>query len=438
MPAEDDLAFGFVGLNTDLRYVAAWGKWLAYDAGRWAEDQVLDVFSRVRDHLRSQAEGNQKHRGQLLKANTVAAVERLARSDRRIAATVDQWDAHDHLLNTPSGIVNLRIGAHRPHDPGKYLTKMAAASPGGDCTRWNRFLREVTGDDDALAKFLQRVAGYAATGFTQEHALLFFYGTGGNGKGVFLNTLQGVLADYAAVAPMEVFTESHTDRHPTELAMLRGARLVVAQETEEGRRWAESRIKAMSAADPITARFMRQDFFTFVPRFKLLIAGNHKPSLRHVDEAIRRRLHLIPFTVTIPPDKRDTRLAETLKAEWSGILNWIIEGARAYFAEGLAPPPVVVQATQDYFTAEDVFSQWLEDRCERGAEYWDPASRLFASWKRYAEDANTRAGDQKAFAHRMEAAGFERGNTGSKGGRHWNGVKLRPAVYPDDDAATYR
>ena len=141
--------------------------------------------------------------------------------------------------------------------------KITAVAPGGDCPRWLQFLDEITGGNVELQQFLQRVAGYSLTGSTKEHALFFAYGTGGNGKGVFLNTLSAILADYAAVAPMETFIASNAERHPTDLAGLRGARLVTSQETEEGRRWAESKIKALTGGDPITARFMRQDFFTY-------------------------------------------------------------------------------------------------------------------------------------------------------------------------------
>jgi putative DNA primase/helicase len=180
----------------------------------------------------------------------------------------------------------------RHHLAGDHMTKITAIAPGGDCPQWLAFLKTITNCDKERQTFLQRVAGYCLTGSTREHALFFGYGTGGNGKGVFLNTLTGLMNDYASVAGMETFTASSSDRHPTDLAMLRGARLVTAQETEEGRKWAESRIKAMTGGDPITARFMRQDFFTFLPNFKLFIAGNHKPGLRSVDEAIRRRMNL--------------------------------------------------------------------------------------------------------------------------------------------------
>ena len=188
-----------------------------------------------------------------------------------------------------------------------------------------------------------------------------------------------MLGDYHRVAPIETFTASTGDRHPTELAMLRGARLVTAIETEEGRRWAESRIKALTGGDRITARFMRQDFFEYTPQFKLLIAGNHKPSLRTVDEAIRRRFHLIPFTVTIDPSKRDPALTEKLKEEWPGILQWALDGCAAWQETGLAPPEAVTKATAAYLEAEDAVTAWIQERCEREGR---TASRsLYASWR---------------------------------------------------------
>jgi hypothetical protein len=173
------------------------------------------------------------------------------------------------------------------------------------------------------------------------------------------NTVSGILGDYARSARIETFTESAVERHPTELAMLRGARLVSAIETEQGRRWAESRIKALTGGDRVAARFMRQDFFEYVPQFKLLIAGNHKPSLRSVDEAIRRRLHLIPFAITIPPAERDPALAGKLQAKWPAILAWMIEGCVEWQRQGLMVPPAVSAATSQYIEAEDAFGLWL-------------------------------------------------------------------------------
>ena len=218
------------------------------------------------------------------------------------------------------------------------MTKKTAVAPGMRCPTWHEFLKRTTDGDNELQRYLQRVAGYALTGDTSEHALFFAYGTGANGKSTFLNAVSGMIGDYHKTAPIETFTESKSDRHPTDLAGLRGARMVTAVETEEGRRWAESKIKTLTGGDKIAARFMRQDFFEYAPQFKLLIAGNHKPSLRTVDEAIRRRFHLIPFTVTIPPEQRDTTLGDRLKDEWPGILGWAIEGCVEWMAKGLAAP----------------------------------------------------------------------------------------------------
>src|SRR5215471_5122056 len=212
--------------------------------------------------------------------------------------------------------VNLTTGQYYDARKEDYITKSTTAPPENIPTSlWDSFLAKVTGGDDELQRYLQRMAGYCLTGSIKEHAMFFLYGTGANGKGVFINTLTAIFGDYARVAPVDMFTVTHGERHPTDLAMLHGARLVAAQETEEGRSWAESKIKSLTGGDPITARFMRQDFFTYSPQFKLVIAGNHKPRFGNVDEAIRRRVQLIPFTVTIPPEQRDKDLADKLRDE---------------------------------------------------------------------------------------------------------------------------
>ena len=195
-------------------------------------------------------------------AQTVAAVERLAKADRRLAATAEQWDVDPWLLNTPGGVVQLRTGQLRPHDPLDYMTKITAVAPGGDCPLWERFLDRVTAGDKELAAFLQRMAGYALTGDVSAHALFFAHGGGANGKSRFVEAIAGILAGYHRTSPIETFVASHSDRHPTELAALQGARLVTATETEQGRRWAESRIKALTGGDKIAARFMRGIFST--------------------------------------------------------------------------------------------------------------------------------------------------------------------------------
>jgi P4 family phage/plasmid primase-like protien len=426
--SEDELALSFSHKHVErLRYVAKWGHWYEWCGQRWAEDETVHVFDLVRAHCRDAVAPlkDKAKRKAAAKAATVAAVERLARADRRHAATVGQWDQDEWILNTPAGMVDLKTGEIRSHDPERYITKITAVSPDGDCHRWRQFLGEVTEQNIELIDFLQRLVGYCLTGSTREHAFAFFYGTGANGKGTFLNTVTAILGDYATTAPVDVFTESNSERHPTELAMLRGARLVQAQETEEGRRWAESRIKALTGGDPITARFMRQDFFTFTPAFKLIVAGNHKPALRNIDEAMRRRLLLVPFTVTIPKADRDLDLAERLRGEWPGILHWMVEGCLDYQREGLWPPDCVQAATSEYFSAQDIFRQWIEDCCDTGPNCWEPPTRLFNAWRRYAEAAHEPAGSKPGFADKLLSAGFEPGSARSRGGRYWQGIRFK-------------
>ena len=256
---------------------------------------------------------------------------------------------------------------------------------------------------------MQQVCGYCLTGSTREHAFFFIYGPGGNGKSVFLNSIINIMSSYATTAAMDTFTVSKSDRHPTDLAMLRGARLVAVSETEEGQAWAESRIKQMTGGDPITARFMRQDFFSYTPQFKLVIIGNHKPRLRNVDDAMRRRLHIIPFTHK--PANPDKHLEDTLRAEYPQILNWMIEGAKDWQVNGFHVPAVVRKATDEYFAAQDLFGQWIEEQCVAGAGHSEAGSSLFEDWKMYSERSGERPGRISNFADNLEKRGFKRRRT---------------------------
>jgi putative DNA primase/helicase len=368
--SEEALALRFSARHaSELRYVAAAGKWFLWDGAKWAKERTLKVFDFARVICRQMCRGcaPESLARHLASAVTVGAVERLARSDRRHAATLEQWDADPWLLNTPAGTVDLHTGKIRPHRSQDYLTKVTAVAPGSGCPLWLAFLRRITAEDAELEAFLQRIVGYFLTGLTREHALFFFYGLGANGKSVFTTTVSELMGDYSKVAAMDTFMASAGERHPTDLAGLQGARLVTAVETEEGRRWAESKLKALTGGDKISARFMRQDFFEFVPQFKLLIAGNHKPGLRTVDEAMKRRLHLVPFAVTIPQHERDPELIQKLKEEWPGILAWAIEGCLSWQREGLNPPPIVRLATEEYLEAEDaVVDGWMRDLSSAG------------------------------------------------------------------------
>ncbi|MCG9076335.1 phage/plasmid primase, P4 family [Laribacter hongkongensis] len=436
---DDALALAFTARYAeDWRYCAAWGKWLVWTGTHWQPDETLLVHHLIRSICREAAVKVDSHRlaAKLLASSTVGGVDRLARSDRRHASTSDEWDADLFSLNTPGGVVDLHTGRLRPHERADRMTKLATATPGGTCPRWLTFLADVTGGDADLQSYLQRMVGYCLTGATTAHALFFLYGTGANGKSVFVNTLATILGDYATSAPMDTFMEARGDRHPTDLAGLRGARFVASIETEQGRRWNESKVKAITGGDKVSARFMRQDFFEYVPQFKLVIAGNHKPSIRNVDEAMKRRLHLIPFTVTVPPERRDGRLTERLLAERDGILAWAVEGCIAWQREGLNPPACVVSATEEYFEAEDALGQWIEERCVLAKTHREGVSELFADWREWAERAGEYVGSVKRFSELMATRKFEKCRLHG-GARALAGISLRPKPPSDNYRGGY-
>ncbi len=424
--SDDALALRFTAkFGDDLRFTSLWGRWSKWDGHRWQPDETLSVYDLARSVCRETADtcGNINVAQRINSASTIAAVERLARSDRHHAAAVGQWDSDPWRLNTTGGAIDLRSGELHPSDRLDYCTKSTSVAPGGECPIWLRFLHTVTGGVMELQEYLQRVCGYVLTGSAREHALFFLYGLGANGKSVFVTTISGVLGDYSKVAPVESFTASQSESHPTDLAALQGARLVTAIETEDGRRWAESKLKALTGGDRIAARFMRQDFFEYQPQFKLLIAGNHKPGLRTVDEAMRRRFHLVPFGVTIPADERDKQLPEKLRAEWPGILQWMIDGCLAWQREGLNPPRIVVDATDSYMTSEDSLGTWIADRCDCSRALWTSTKALFESWKTWADAAGEYVGTQKRFSQNLEAKGYVPGRANQT--RGFQGIGLR-------------
>jgi putative DNA primase/helicase len=430
---EDSAALEFAERHRDeLRFDHDVGKWFRWNGKVGEPEHTKLAFEWSRQLARELAGTSLGKNRQLSRTTFAAGVERFAQADRSFAVTSEIWDGDPWLLNTRSGTVDLRSGVQWPHKRDNYITRIAGASfdknsgPGGSAPTWRAFLNRVAGGDQELIDYLQRMSGYGLTGSTRAHALFFLYGNGANGKSTFLNAITSAMGDYHRAAPIETFTASQTDHHPTDLAGLRGARLVTAIETEEGRRWAESRVKALTGGDPISARFMRQDFFEFTPQFKLIIAGNHKPGLRSVDEAIRRRFNLIPFTVTIPEKERDPGLGEKLQKELPGILAWMIAGCMAWQKQGLAPPKVVTDATAAYLEAEDALAAWFEDCCEREPRAFASRDALFRSWTEWAGLNGEQAGSNKRFIAILESRNFEPHKR--DGQRGFIGLKLKPGL----------
>lgn len=431
---EDSLALIFAEkYKNDLRYDHSIGKWYRFNGSHWQLENTLAAFDFSRSLIR---EFNKSHDKSLPKYRTAHAVEMFARADRRLATTYENWDRDPWLLCTPTGLINLRNGNTCENAAAHNITKCTAVGRSDQKTPvFKHFLDEITQGDKAFQRYLQQIAGYCLTGDIREHALFFIYGEGGNGKSVFGNALKDILGTYAETAAMETFTASKYDRHPTELARLVGARFVTASETESGRAWAESRIKQLTGGDPIAARYMRQDFFEYMPQFKLFFIGNHKPVLNNVDEAERRRFQIIPFN--FKPTKPDRELPQKLKQEFGGILQWAINGCLDWRHNGLIVPEIVKQETEAYFSEQDTFAQWLQECTKKSVMSGEPTARLFASWSHWAKLNGQDPGKTTALTEKLIRAGYQsaKHTPGYHEKRGFKGLQL--VLAPDSSGSRY-
>jgi putative DNA primase/helicase len=423
---EEGMASEFERRSDDkFRHVAETGKWLEWNGVAWRPTLPGTGYQFARNIIRARnRHENEKTREKTGKSAFCAGVETFAKRGP-LAISIERLDADPWLLGTPGGVVDLRSGRLRAARLDNYITKITAITPAdrADCPMWLSFLQQATGNDRDLIRFLQQWAGYCLTGSTREHALLFIYGPGGNGKSVFLNILRAMLGDYCSTAAMDTFAAMGTGRHLTFLAMLRGARLVTASETEEGQAWAEARIKQMTGGDPITANFMRCDPFTFTPVFKLTIAGNHKPVLRNVDEAMKRRFKVAPFLHV--PEKPDRELEAKLQAELPGIMRWAIDGCLDWQKHGFSRPQVLHDATAEYFEAQDVIGRWITERCILAPHLEEKPGALLADCKEWCGNNGEAAPTAPQFRGALERRGGLRYVT-VKGAQRVKGIGLHP------------
>jgi P4 family phage/plasmid primase-like protien len=364
----------------NARYVDVWGKWLLWNGSRWFIDARLSHLSVIgkflkacADELLNQAnqEVDVEKREKKLKAvkseakNLKSApfrhnIEIVIKTDPACSVLPDIFDMDLHTIGTPGGTINLKTGELIKALPEHYITKSTQVSPDkSEPINWLLFLDKIFDGDLELIAFMQRLCGYILTGLTVEERLFFLYGTGSNGKSKFLETLFFIMGDYSRRAPASLFLEHRGEQHPTAMAGLNGARMVLSSELPSGKTWNEEVIKDLTGGDTITARLMRQDFFDFKPQFALIIAGNHQPRLKNVDESMVRRITLIPFRVTIPKEERDTTLGDKLKDEAGAILNWCVQGAVDYYQNGLNIPDCVNNAGADYIVNEDTLGEFM-------------------------------------------------------------------------------
>jgi len=360
----------------DIRYVPERKQWMVWHETIWKIDDDGAVFRLALKHSREllkkavqikDGDAQKKAVREALLMGDKGRIEpmiALARCDMRVIVRQAKLDADQFLLGVQNGVVELETGLFRPTRREDYITKQAGTryESGADCPLWKNFLTEVLAGDKEVIQFLQKFAGYTLTGCIDEQCLVFLYGSGKNGKSTFLEVLQHLVGDYGQRASQDLIVAHPHGKEPkNDLAHLQGARMVVAPEINEGLRLAENRIKDLTGGDKVCGRFLYNEQFSFYPTLKLWLYGNHKPEIRGNDLGIWRRIHLVPFIVFIPKEKRVYALPRKLLAELPGILNWALEGVKMWRSEGLTAPEPVEAAVEQFREEEDILGQYLQD-----------------------------------------------------------------------------
>jgi putative DNA primase/helicase len=419
----------------DLRYVGPWNRWLNWRNGVWKEDTKGRAVELAKQTLRllladAALIEDDRQRNRRIKdiigserASRIRGMLELAQSQPPCPIDPDELDADPWLWNCTNGTLDLNTGHLREARRDDLLTKQAPVShdPHAQAPVWRGFLNRVLPDPE-VREFVQRAAGYCMVGGNPEQILLILYGSGANGKSTFLETTRALFGAYGQQAPPETFLERR-DSIPNDVARLRGARLVAATEIAEGRRLNEPLIKRMTGGDTMTARFMRSEYFEFQPQFTPWLATNHRPEIRGTDEAIWRRIRLIPFTETIPQAERDGNLKDKLRAELPGILNWALDGCLAWQADGLNTPPGVTVATSEYRGEMDLIGGFLEDCCHVDDSARELSAALYAAYHTHAKSNGNDPITSQTFGRRLSERGFKR--LSSRAGRTWEGVRLK-------------
>jgi len=426
----------FVKLFQDMaRFNANRRKWLIWDGKRWATDErgkVMEMAEQTSRGILQEAAAEQDGDQAAKLAKWGAAsldkpqlVNMLMLAQHKLAIVMEELDRDSYLLNCQNGTLDLRTGELRGHRRTDLITRIVNAdyNPAAKCPTWDAFLNRVMLENSEMVRFLQRCIGYSLTGTTKEQCLFICHGNGANGKSTFLETNKRLLGDdYAAGTPSESILSRHFDGGiPNDLARLKGARFVTINEIQQGRRMDEPKVKAMTGGDTLTARFLHGEFFDFVPEFKLWIRANHKPEITGTDNAIWRRVRLIPFEVEIPPAEQDPDLLDKLRGEWDGIPRWAVEVCLLWQQDRLNPPETVTQATAGYREEMDTLQHFLDERTEL-ADGFLPFKTLYAVYTAWCDETGERPMKQKQLSQAMTERGYEPARAGRDGSRGFRGI----------------
>jgi putative DNA primase/helicase len=430
------LATRFAG---QFRYCGPHGFWYLWTGRRWESDQSGKMLLRTKLIARElydeaahiEAEDQRQKCAAWARKSEFADRRRaalfLAQAEPGVPILPSEMDGDPFLLNCLNGTVNLTTGELREHRREDLITRLAPViyDPGARSDLWDRFLKESAGSDHALCDFLQRAAGYSLTGSVREEVLFFVHGPGAAGKSTFLEALKAALGDYAKVADFESFIlHRHASTVRNDIAELAGRRFVVSIEVAEGQSLAEGLIKWLTGGDSVRARFLYREAFDFMPQFKLWLAANHKPSVRHDDSAMWRRILRVPFEYVVPKAKRDPTLKARLRdpaISGPAILAWAVEGCLRWQEDGLQVPEVVKQATEQYRLDMDSVREFLEECCQFDAEARCSSAHLRTAYAAWAKAGKRPVSSE--FASQLA----ERGCTKIRmhgGVRGWQGVRL--------------
>jgi putative DNA primase/helicase len=434
-------AFGLL-YGDRFRYDRSRGKWLTWNGRFWEADDRGAVeraaLATVRARRAAAAlidnhkEANERLRW-ALRSESVSSRESMLRSAQSIepfATTSNEYDVDIFLLTVGNGTLNLESGEIHEAQPRDLITKATDAKyvASASCPRWRSFLREVFAGDDELIDFIQRAVGYSLTGDAREQCLFILFGQGANGKTTFLETVLKLLGTHAITTAFSAFLAQRSPGSPrNDLATLRGARFVKAAEAEHRAHLDEAIVKQLTGGDTISARFLYHEQFSFRPQFKIWLATNHKPDIRGTDNAIWRRIRLIPFTQQFD-DRADRTLLEKLQAELDGILAWAVAGCRSWLLHGLGNSRTVETATHAYKQESDQFGRFLEERCTRGKRFCTTGKNLYESYAKWCLSSGEKPVSNSIFA----AALVERGISKKRGrkGVVYEGLGLLPVTSP--------
>jgi putative DNA primase/helicase len=412
--------------------------WLVYDGSRWRPDELSQVVELAKETARRIA-AEARHldqdaaRGVRSKFSEQSlgkgSLDRMLDLAKGLLAVEDsRLDADPWLFNVVNGTIDLRTGQCEKHDSRDLLTKIAPvrANRRAKCPLFKNFLRRITGDDAALRSFIQKGVGYSLTGVTTEQVFFFVYGkSGNNGKSTLVNLIREMLGDYGCHTPTEtLLTKQYDNNIPVDLARLAGSRMVTATEANVNRHLDEAKIKAMTGGEPITARLMRQNFFSFQPEFKLWFVANDRPRVRGTDHAFWRRVRVIQLNIKIPSSERDPDLAIKLRAEFPGILAWAIRGCRKWQRDGLGQPAAVRTATEGWQQEMDHLKKFVAEELIIAPGLKVRSSQMFDRYTKWCSSH----GEEALTIHNFKAKLQESLDVTHKrinGSSWWRGIKFK-------------